>query len=401
MNIFKKIYCRLFQASFRLIIPLLPYRKPQILNELDSLANLLSSSNKRFALIVTDDFLAKTQHFEKLKKSLEKSAIKFVVFDRTHANPTVKNVEEARTLFINNKCDCIIAYGGGSPIDCAKAVGARIAYPNKSLYMLKGLLKVRREIPLLVAIPTTAGTGSEVTVTAVITDAEKKHKYTMNSFALIPSVAVLDARATLTLPKGLTATTGMDALTHAVEAYIGKSTTRETREASIKAVKLVFENLQLAYEDGQNLCARENMLECAYLAGVAFTKSYVGYVHAVAHTLGGQYNVAHGLANSILLPNVLRAYGSSVYKRLYSLACAVGIADESDSYESGALKFIEAIEALNEKFGIPKKLDCIKREDVSKMAELAEKEANPLYPVPMLMDKKQLEKFYYQIADWS
>ena len=158
-------------------------------------------------------------------------------------------------------------------MDCAKATGALIAYPKKNLAKLKGLLKVWKKLPPLVAIPTTAGTGSEVTVTAVITDSEKKHKYTMNNFTMIPYYAVLDPQVTYSLPPSLTATTGMDALTHAVEAYIGQSTTKETRKLALQATKLIFKNILVAYEDGTNQQARANMLKAAYKAGIAFSKS--------------------------------------------------------------------------------------------------------------------------------
>ena len=177
-----------------------------------------------------------------------------------------------------------------SSIDCAKAVGARVAKPHQSLEKMKGILKVHKKLPLLIAIPTTAGTGSETTLAAVITDAESRHKYPINDFPLIPRVAVLDPKVTASLPPFLTATTGMDALTHAVEAYIGNSTTAGTRADALFAVKMIFENIDRAYTDGSDLEARKNMLLAAFSAGCAFSKSYVGYVHAVAHSLGGEYN---------------------------------------------------------------------------------------------------------------
>ena len=248
----------------------------------------------------------------------------------------------------------------------------------------------------LIAVPTTAGTGSEVTVTSVITNSEIKHKYTMNSFPLIPAYAVLDPEVTLTLPPHLTATTGMDALTHAVEAYIGNSTTKETRAYALEAVKLIFENLEIAYADGQNEVARRNMLRAAYIAGIAFSKSYVGYIHAVAHTLGGQYNVPHGLANAVLMPIVLEEYGESVYTKLHQLAVAGGISKETDDTEQSAKKFIQEIRDMNARMNIPTGFTNIINADIAMMAEHADAEANPLYPVPMLMDAKELEKIYYK-----
>lgn len=182
-----------------------------------------------------------------------------------------------------------------------------------------------KKLPLLMAVPTTAGTGSETTLAAVITDAQTRHKYAINDFPLIPRYAVLDPKVTLSLPPFVTATTGMDALTHAVEAYIGNSSTRGTRKNAEMAVKLIFENLDTAYTNGSDIDARRNMLHASYYAGCAFTKSYVGYVHAVAHSLGGEYNVPHGLANAVLLPFVLQEYGETIHQKLYKLAVAAGI----------------------------------------------------------------------------
>jgi alcohol dehydrogenase class IV len=193
----------------------------------------------------------------------------------------------------------------------------------------------------------------------------------------------------------------MDALTHAVEAFIGRSTTKETRQLAIEAVKLVFSNIETAYQDGNNHRARENMLHAAYKAGVAFSKSYVGYIHAVAHSLGGRYGTPHGLANAVIMPYVLDAYGESVYKKLHLLGVCAGVCTEQDSHKAGAKAFIAAIRELNYKMGIPDKIQGIDKKDIPEMARHAEKEANPLYPVPRLMTKSELEQFYYEIADWS
>lgn len=400
MNIISKAYCRIFQFCFHLALPILPYREPKIYKNIANIVKLLKKNKIQSALLVTDSGLRNGGSTAFLEKLFEKNSIYLAVYDKTCANPTVFNVEEARKIYIEKKCECIIAFGGGSSMDCAKAVGARIAYPKKEVNQLKGLLKVLRKIPVLIAIPTTAGTGSEVTITAVITDDKKKHKYTMNNFTLIPSYAVLDPKVTYTLPAHLTATTGMDALTHAVEAYIGKSTSKETRRLSLEATKLIFENIEKAYNDGTNHLARENMLIAAYKAGIAFSKSYVGYIHAVAHSLGGQYNIPHGLANSVLMPIVLKEYGKSAYKKLYELGIAAGVVCKKDTYEIGAKKFIRAIIQLNKRMNIPETLDGIKEEDISIMAKHAAKEANPLYPVPKLMNKKELEQFYYKAANW-
>lgn len=396
MNILKKIYCRAFQACFRLAMPFMPYREPEILSNVAEIVPVLQKLGITSVLMVVSKTIRKSITFSRLETLLQKANIKCVIYDETCPNPTIHNVEAARALYIQGNCEAIIAFGGGSPIDCAKAVGARIAYPNKSVNQMKGLLKVLKKIPTLIAIPTTAGTGSEVTITSVITNSEIKHKYTMNSFPLIPDYAVLDPEVTFSLPQSLTATTGMDALTHAVEAYIGGSTTKETRAYAKEAVKLIFENLETAYLDGKNETARRNMLRAAYTAGIAFSKSYVGYVHAVAHTLGGQYNVPHGLANAVLMPIVLDEFGESAYEKLHQLAIAAGISKESDNVADSAKKFIQEIRDMNGRMNIPAGFDMIVKSDIPMMAEHADAEANPLYPVPKLMDAKELEKIYYK-----
>ena len=398
MNIIRQVYCRIFQTAFRMAMPILPYRQPELFYSTSQIIPLLKNKNMTSVLLVTDECLHKAGVTKGLEEELKQNGMNCFVYDETRANPTVKNVEEAVKIYQENQCQCLIAFGGGSSMDCAKAVGARIAYPKKEVNQMKGLLRVWRKLPLLVAVPTTAGTGSEVTVTAVITDSEKKHKYTMNNFTMIPRYAVLDPEVTFTLPPALTATTGMDALTHAVEAYIGGSTTKETRTYAKKAVRLVFENIETVYRDGTNYEARKNMLYAAYIAGIAFSKSYVGYIHAVAHSLGGQYNIAHGLANAVLMPIVLEAYGKKAYKKLYELGVVAGVAKETDSYKTGAKKFIAAIRKLNANMNIPSGLKGIRKEDISLMAAHADKEANPLYPVPKLLNRKQLESFYYKVA---
>lgn len=399
MNSFKKVYCRIYQGAFYLAMPLMPYRKPKLIESIKALPDVLLGAGINSVLLVTDSFLRSSGATADLESVLKERGVKCTVFDETRPNPTEINVEDAVKKYISGACKGLIAFGGGSSMDCAKAVGARIAYPKKNLDRLKGLLRVLKSIPPLVAIPTTAGTGSEVTVTAVITDSARNHKYTMNDFTLIPHYAVLDPAVTATLPPSLTATTGMDALCHAVEAYIGRSTTKETRKLAVEAVKLIFENIEKAYTDGSDLNARSNMLHASHIAGIAFSKSYVGYIHAVAHSLGGQYNVPHGLANAVIMPIVLEDYGVAVYKKLKKLSIAAGVAPETDDEKTAAEKFIAAIRSLNKKMGIPSTISGIKTEDISLMAKHADKEANPLYPVPVLMNAAELEKFYCKVGN--
>lgn len=398
MNIFKRAYCRIYQGIFKLLIPVLPYREPKILKTDEDVVEVLKVNNITKVLLVTDKSIRGLKLTQSLEDKIKESKINLFVFDETVPNPTTKTVDEAVKMYKENSCECLIAFGGGSSIDCAKAVGALIARPKKTLAQMKGVLKVRKKIPLLIAVPTTAGTGSETTLAAVITDSETRHKYAINDFPLIPKYTLLKPEVTVNLPKHITATTGMDALTHAIEAYIGRSTTRQTRKCSLSAVKAIFENLVEVYSNGDDLQGREKMLKAAYDAGLAFTKSYVGYVHAIAHTLGGKYNVPHGLANAVILPYVLKYYGIKVYTKLWEMGVYAGLFDKKTSKEDGAKIVIEKIEEMNKLMNIPNKIQEIKNEDIPELAKVAEKEANPLYPVPMLMTARELEKIFYQVA---
>lgn len=398
MNFFKALWCRTYQATFKMLLPVLPYREPQILKDYNELVFEFKRTGVERCLLVTDAGLKKLGLTNDLEYTLKQHGIQVFVYDGTVPNPTTKNVADGLVMYLMNNCQALIGFGGGSPMDCAKAIGARVANPKKSLAKMKGVLKVGKKLPPLVAIPTTAGTGSETTLAAVITDEETRHKYAINDFPLIPKYAILDANLTVGLPGKVTSTTGMDALTHAVEAYIGRSTTRRTRECSKQAVKLIFENLETAYKDGSNLEARQNMLHAAYLAGLAFTKSYVGYVHAIAHSLGGKYNTPHGLANAVILPYMLKRYGKTIYKKLYQLGVYAGLFDNNISYQEGAELFIKKIEELNKNMDIPTHLK-IEEADIDELAATAEKEGNPLYPVPKLLTKEQLKEIYLQIKE--
>lgn len=396
MHKLKKFYCRSFQIIFKLALPFLPYRKPQIIGSVREIPEVIRGCGCSRVLIVTDATVRSLGLTTRLEHTLKKYHIPFFIYDKTVPNPTTVHVEEALKLYYSGKCDAIIGFGGGSSMDCAKAVGACIARPLKTPKQMKGILKVRKKLPLLIAIPTTAGTGSETTLAAVITDADTRHKYAINDFPLIPKYAVLDPKVTLSLPPDITATTGMDALTHAIEAYIGHSTTISTRRDALHAVQLIFENIDTVYADGRNVNARRSMLHASFYAGCAFTRSYVGYVHAIAHSLGGAYDIPHGYANAVILPLVLESYGSCIHKKLHKLAIAAGVADRSMTHEEAASRFIQALKDMKKRFGIPDTIPEIQAKDIPRLAAYADKEANPLYPVPVLKDKKDLI-FYYQI----
>lgn len=397
MNIFKRAYCRIFQFCFKVAIPVLPYYNPKILNKVEDIPEILKQEHIKKVLLVTDKSIKKLGITNNLENKLKENNIAVIIFDDVISNPTIDNVEQARQTYLENSCEGLIGFGGGSAIDCAKAVGARIAKPKQKIQNMVGILKILKKIPLLIAVPTTAGTGSETTVATVITDSVTKHKYMISDFPLIPKYAVLDAEVTKTLPPSITATTGMDVLVHAIEAYIGNSTTRKTRKQALIATEYVYQNLLNAYNNGNDIDARKNMLQASYLAGCAFTVSYVGYCHAISHTLSGMYNTPHGLANAVIIPYVLEAYGSKIHKKLKDLAIAAGVSSIDTPKEVAAKDFIQSIRELNTKMGIPNKIPEIKKEDIPKLSHYANEEGNPVYPVPVLMDAKELEQFYYNL----
>lgn len=397
-----KLYCRTYQGVFKLVSYFLPWRKPQLLegeNSLNKLPILIKSKGIDNVLVVTDKGIASLGLMDGLLRELGAESIAYTVYDKTVPNPTIDNIEEALQIYKINNCKGIVAFGGGSSMDCAKGVGARVARPDKSIPQMKGVLKVNKKLPPLFAVPTTAGTGSETTIAAVVTNSKTHEKYAINDTSLIPQYAVLDPLLTVKLPPHITSTTGIDALTHAVEAYIGRSNTEDTKKESREAVKLIFENVYEAYSNGTNITARANMQKASFLAGLAFTRAYVGYVHAIAHTLGGFYSIPHGLANAVILPYVLEYYGESAYKPLSELADLARIGSETDTAEQKAVKFIDAIKKLNESMNIPKKITGIKDSDVPLMVKRALSEGNPLYPVPKIMSEKDMQNMYQIIKE--
>lgn len=399
MNPVKQLWCRAFQAVLRLSIPLLPYRRPETLPNVEAVPGVLKRHGCASVLLVTGPNVTRRGLTRPLLGALKEAGIGCAIYDKTPPNPTVSAVEEGAALYRAQGCQAILGFGGGSNLDCAKAVGVRVVLPGKPLSQCAGILKVRRPLPLLIAVPTTAGSGSETTIAAVVTDRSARHKYAISDFPLIPRYAVLDPAVTVSLPPFLTATTGMDALTHAVEAYIGRSTTKDTREAALTAVRLIFANLDRAFADGSDLEARRNLLEASFLAGCAFTKSYVGYVHAIAHALGGVYDVPHGLANAVILPLVLERYGPAAHRKLAELARAAGVAEETTPAPQAAAAFIQAIRAMNARFGIGATIPELRRADIPALARHADKEANPLYPVPLLLDADELARLFERLLD--
>ena len=391
----KKAYCRIYQKAFFIAqcTPFFDWSEPYLLEgpgAIRQLPELIKSKGLNKVLVVTDKGLMGIHLPDSMFEELEKAGIEYVVYDGTQPNPTIQNIEDAKQLYLDNGCDGVIAFGGGSPMDCAKIAAARVTNPKKPVKKMRGLLKITHKLPPLFAVPTTAGTGSEVTLAAVVSDPETHEKNACNDPKLRPKYAVLDPELTVGLPPHITSTTGMDALTHAVEAYIGRSNVKSTAAYAEKATKMIFDNLETAYADGKNIEAREAMLKGSYYAGMAFTRAYVGYVHAIAHNLGGHYGIPHGLANAVILPYVLEYYGESAHKRLAKLSVIAGVKTDGTDKEK-AEAFIEAIKTMNKNMNIPDGFDCIKEEDIPVIVKRALKEGNPLYPVPKIMNAADCE----------
>ena len=385
--------CRVFQCCFGAGARLLPWRTPEVYTGGGSLlrvADILRENSLRHPFVIASRRQCADEHFRRLQEVLDMQDILLSIFSAVEPNPSVETVEKIAEQYRIDRCDCFLVIGGGSPMDAAKAAAALLVRPNRSLSSLAGLLKVRRRIPPFIAVPTTAGTGSETTIAAVITGRDHR-KYAVSDLCLIPRYAILDPTLSAGLPPHITAETGMDALTHAVEAYLSRFyNTHKTREQTGRAVVTIFSHLERAYRDGASLPDRAAMLQASFDAGAAFTRASVGNVHAIAHTLGGLYGTAHGLANAVLLPIVLEDYGAAAYPRLARLAHLVGI--QEASAEASARAFIAEIRAMNARMGIPDHFDCIRSEDIPLMASWACREANPVYPVPVIYDQARFAR---------
>ncbi|MDY6934135.1 MAG: iron-containing alcohol dehydrogenase [Spirochaetota bacterium] len=398
----KKALYRLFHGVGKVILPIVPMPVPELhagAGSIKGLPEIILAKGIKNVLLVTDKGIMDTGLLEVLFTGLKEKNITYTIFDKVQPNPTIDNIEDGLELYLEKNCQGIIAFGGGSPMDCAKIIAARFANRKRPVIKMRGLFKVGigKKLPPLFAVPTTAGTGSETTVAAVVTDASSCEKFAIADFKLVPPVAILDPELMLGLPPHLTSTTGMDALTHAIEAYIGLNGSKFTNENAENATRIIFDTLEDVYKNGSNLEKRNDMALASFYAGAAFTRASVGYVHAVAHNMGGLYGVPHGLANAIILPYVLEFYGKKAEKKLAKLAIAAKIGNEGDSREELSLKFIERIKMMNKNMNIPTTVKELKEKDIPLIAERVLYEAHPYYPVPKMMNKKECEDFVRQL----
>jgi alcohol dehydrogenase len=328
------------------------------------------------ALIVTDKVLNQLGVAAKIKGQLEEAGVKAVVFDGAEPNPTDTNVHDGLKVYQQEKCDAIVSLGGGSAHDCAKGIGM-VATNGGHVRNLEGINKTTKPMPPFVAINTTAGTASEMTRFCIITNTSTHVKMAIVDWRCTPNVAINDPVLMVGKPPALTAATGMDALTHAVEAYVSIAATPITDACAIKAIELIAENLQPAVANGANLQARDQMAYAEYLAGMAFNNASLGYVHAMAHQLGGFYNLPHGVCNAILLPAVCEFNAIAAAKRLGDVAVALGESIDGLAPIDAAAKGIAAIRKLSKSIGIPAGLKelGVKEADLATMAENAKKDA--------------------------
>jgi alcohol dehydrogenase class IV len=387
----KKLIHDLGVALGRVLAKLLPDRIPVTFVGADAARELCESiaqSGAGRVLVVSDAVLSELGLVRRITDALQAAGLASSVYDGVEPDPTYEHVEAGLARLEADGCDAVLALGGGSPMDAAKVIAAS-ACNGGDARKLEGMMKVRRPPLPLYAIPTTAGTGSEVTYAAVVSDPRTHTKGFFVDPKLLPRMTALDPTLMTGLPQPVTAATGMDALTHAVESYLAKTATPQTKAWATCAVRLIFENLPKASADGADVAARKAMALASYYAGLAFTRTSVGYVHAIAHTFGAYYRTPHGWANAIALPHVLEFSEEPARARLAELADVIGAPGAGEAEK--ALRFIDAVRQLKARVGIPETLDALRAEDVPAIARQALAEAHLNYPVPRYMSQEQCE----------
>ena len=378
---------------------LLPIPQPMLLvgpGASRRLGQAICGFGHRKILIVTDRIVSELGLPNALTEALTDGGTAYVTFDAITPDAPIPLIEKGIAFYEKHGCDAIVAFGGGSPMDAAKTIALAVAnkkHPRQLVGYFRGL---RSPVPVY-AVPTTAGTGSEVTVAAVVSDPKTNKKLVIADTRLVPAMAALDPSLMTGLPRHVTAATGMDALTHAVEAFIGQWATGSTDRMALAAVGMIYGNLRVAYKNGRNLAAREQMALAATYAGLAFTRANVGYVHAIAHQLGGRYHTPHGLANAIMLPQVLKFLSPAITKRLAVLAVRAGVGKDGERPTVLAKKFLDSVEALNRDLGIPRHVEGLREEDIPALAKDACWEADTGYPVPRYMSPETCEGILRQV----
>lgn len=393
----KKILYRSRQYIFSVFVKLVQNKKTDLIREKNSLLKVpevLINSNILNVLVVTTPGFIKRKTLEQLFNKLEENNIKYSIFTDVHPDPSVEDVENGVLVYNSNQCQGIVAIGGGSVLDCAKVLGARVSNPKTSVRKMRGMLKIKKKLPMYLPVPATCGTGSEVTAAAVISDTinEMHYKYAVTDLKLIPSLAILDSNLLKTLPDNMLVTTSMDALTHSLEAYLNLFPSKAVVKDSLESIKLIFNNIDSALATRDDL-SLDNLLYASTLAGIAITHNFVGYVHALAHAIGAMYHLAHGYLNSIILPVVLKEYENKIEKKMKKL-CEYMNVEKQGSYTDTIIHLIDEIKQKN---NLPNVIKELKEEDFDEIVLRANKEANPTYPVPKILNKKQLINLLYKL----
>lgn len=375
----------MYKARLKLVSSMLAKPQPRPTtyvgpNSSEQLSKAISQFGIKKLLVVTDKPLRELGVLDNTLQTLEANGVTASVYDGVLPDPTTKVVNAGLAMLRENSCEAVLAIGGGSSIDCAKVV-ALAAANNNSAEECVGVNKCKAPAVPFFAIPTTAGTGSEATCIAVISNDETHAKDGVIDNSLIPRAAALDPLIMQKLPAHITAATGMDALTHAIESYIGTAGTADTDFYGLASAKLVFENLEEACSNGDNLQAREAMALASYYGGLAITQALVGYVHAISHNLGAKYGVPHGLGNALVLPHVLELLKNDASGKMAEIAVHSGLGSASESEQALAQKLVDAIWALNEKIGIPKTTDVIQDQDIDTLVDVSLAEG-ATYPTP-------------------
>jgi alcohol dehydrogenase class IV len=388
----KILYFKLRAFLVKFLMLLLPRNPPIVFkgpNSALTLCEQVAILGYKKVILVTDNFLGGSGILDGIKETLTRQEVEFAVFDGVQPDPAFDQVQQGEVMIRAERCEAVIAVGGGSVLDAAKMMAMLHTNPGP-LDSFDGIQKCKKPGLPLFAIPTTAGTGSEITLAAIITDPISHRKVPIVDSKMIPGYIALDAEIMRGMPQGITAATGMDALTHAVESYLSTASNPSTEEHATAAVRLIFKYLQRAFNDGNDMKARDGMALAAFYAGAAFTKTSVGYVHGIAHQLGRVCGTPHGNANAMVLPEVLAAYGDCVHQRLADLARVAGIGESGDGAANLAGQFIQAIIELRSAMKLPLQPKDLKPGDIPGIVDEAIAEAGSLYPVPRYMTEAEL-----------
>ncbi len=393
----KRFLSRCFQKILYLARLFMKFKEPIIIDRQEELINILINNKYQNILLLSGERVKKTLFYQEINDCLTKQ---FNVFNyaKIPTDPSITSIEDAVGYSLENQIDVIIAVGGGSTMDAGKVLAARLKNLNQSITKMKGLLKVKKKPLPLIVMPTTAGTGSECTVAAVVSDLENKKKYAINDPKLIPSYAILNPNVLKTLPNHLTAYCGMDTLSHLLEAYLGSSNTKKSKMNAILGCKLVFEALPKIYQNKELAEEILKMQKASYLGGLVINQGYVGYVHAIAHAFAAYYHMQHGYLNAIIMPYVLEAYKDKINKKAKILLKEVFGLDVE--IKLAGQNLTQKIKELNQSLNIENTMqELIKETDYQDLINHINQEVIPLYPVPKFLSNEELINIFNKIKN--